>query len=154
MDTVILMNIFSIGQLQIIGRWRKFKKITLVSCKTLCDGLTIDPEVMARAEGTPRHLFLHKEPHRKGIRLWQWTVMVLTPNNGKLLTPLGRHKQERLRDIGWHLSEDELELYKHVSKNSYQVFRTVNTDAVPVKMWSIRTHMKSIKTTVHQNTRS
>ena len=127
MDAVISMNIFNAGKLQVIGRWGKFKKITLVSCATVCNGLTIEPEVRTGAEGTSRHMFPHKEPHGKGIILWQRAVMALTSNNGKLLPHQGRHKEEPLRDSGWHLSEDKLELYKNVSGNSHQVFRIVNT---------------------------
>ena len=119
MDAVISTNIFNIVQLQVVGRWRKHKKITLVSCATLCDGLTIDPDVVTGEERTSRHWFPHKETRGKGIRLWQRAVMALTSNNGKLVIPLGCHKHEPLRDNGWYSSEDEQELYKHVSGNSY-----------------------------------
>ena len=93
-----------------VGRWRKQKKITLESCVTLCDGLTIDLDVMTGEEGTSRNRFPHKEPREKGIILSQRAVMALTSSNGKLMMPLGRHKREPLRDSGWYSSEDEEKL--------------------------------------------
>ena len=127
MDTVIAIYIFDIGQLRVIDRTSRFERVTLVSCTTLCDGLTINSEILTGEEGRSRNLVPHKEPHRKGIRLGQMAVKSLASDNGKLPIPLGRYKKEPRQDSGWHSSENRPELYKHVNGNLYEVFQVMNT---------------------------
>lgn len=128
MDAVIVLKIFKLGQLQVIGRWRNFKKVTLMSCATLCDGLMINPEIVTGEEGTSRKLFPHKEPNQKGLRLWQQVVRSIASDDEKLPIPLVQHRRESLRDSGRYSSEIELELYKRVHGNTYKVLRMMDTD--------------------------
>ena len=50
MECIIDIGAFDTNQIQVLGHIKKFKKVHHLSCMTMCDGQTNDPEILAYSE--------------------------------------------------------------------------------------------------------
>ena len=59
------------------GKYQKFKKIYFLSEITLCDGATVDPEVLQHSKGRSDWRYPKEKPPRKHLQLWEKAVRLV-----------------------------------------------------------------------------
>ena len=105
--------------LEIVGRYRKFKKIYFLSEITLCDGATVDPEVLQHSEGKLDWHYAKEKPPRKHLQLWEKAIRLVAPRGNAskpvLQVTMGSFVQQPPRHKGWYKSPHGAIPYKNHS---------------------------------------
>ena len=65
--------------LEVVGRYRKFKKIYFLSEMTLCGGSTVEPEILQHSEGRSEWYYPKEKPPRRRLQLWEKAIRLLAP---------------------------------------------------------------------------
>ena len=79
--------------MKIVGRYRKFKKIYFLSEITLCDGATVDPDVLQHSKEKLDWRYSREKPPRKHLQLWEKAIRLVAPRGSASKTAL----QEAMR---------------------------------------------------------
>ena len=108
------------NDLEIVGRYWKFKKIYFLSVITLCDGATVDQEVLQHSEGrSDWYYYLKEKPPRKHLQLWEKTIRLVAARGSAskpvLQRTMGPFAQKPPRHKGWYMSSHGAILYENQS---------------------------------------
>ena len=103
--------------LEIVGRYRKFKKIYFLSEITPCDGATVDWEVLQHSEGKSDWRYPKEKPPRKHLQLWEKAIRLVAPRGSDskpvLQRTMGPFARKPPRHKGWYMSPHGVILYKN-----------------------------------------
>ena len=112
------------NDLEIVGRYRKFKNIYFLSEITLCDGATVDREVLQHSEGRSDWRYPKEKPPRKHLQLWEKAIRLVAPRGSankpvlqRTLGPFVRKPSPRHK--GWYMSPHGAILYKNQSSRGF-----------------------------------
>ena len=105
--------------MEIVCKYRKFKKVYFLSEITLCDGATVDPEVLQQSEGRSDLRYPKEKPPRKHLQLWGKAIRMVTPRGSAdkpvLQKTMGPFAQKPSRHKSWYMSPHGAILYKNQS---------------------------------------
>ena len=84
MDAIIETDIFTTTELMQIQRVRHYKKVSSVADIVLCDGLTVNPEMLNTTPGESTRDFTVQRPSRADFKEWKRAIGALVRNGNKL----------------------------------------------------------------------
>ena len=70
-ECFLICGVFSMEQIRILNRVRKYKKVHFLSEILLCGGKTVKPSMLNKYEGDSTRTYSREQPWRKDMDLWR-----------------------------------------------------------------------------------
>ena len=128
MDAIIETGIFSTQELLQIQRVRHYKKVSSVADIVLCDGLTVDPEMVNSTPGESTRDFPLQQPSASDLALWKRAIGSLVRDGDKLRRPLGDYTAKPHKPDVWFTNELRTHAFCRTSTGRYRQY--IKDDAV------------------------
>jgi hypothetical protein len=112
--------IFTTTELMQIQRVRHYKKVSSVADIVLCDGLTVDPEMLNTTPGESTRDFTFQRPSRADFKEWMRAILALVRNGNKLRRPLGDFISTPHKPDMWFINESRTHAFYHTPTGCYQ----------------------------------
>jgi hypothetical protein len=116
------LNGYRTGDLHILNRPRKFYQAHSLSDVTFADGLTIDPRIFARRQGSNNRTFSWEQPSKSDFDLWDRAIRSIYPRL-RLPSSLGPYLSAPHIPYQWMASNSEDLLY-HLFPGGHDTFHS------------------------------
>jgi hypothetical protein len=127
MDAIIDTDIFTTTELIQIQRVRQYKKVSSVADIVLCDGMTIDPEMLNATPGVSCRDFAIQRPARADFKVWKRAIGALVRNGNKLRRPLGDFISTPHKPDVWFMNDSRTQAFYRTQTGRYRQYNKVES---------------------------
>ena len=114
MDLFRDSEVFDLQQLQVLQRYRHYKKAFYFSDVVTCDGRSISQFAQQPIEGLSKKVYPHERPRKKDHKLWISALKMISSPNMTLDRPLGRFLSLPTSLDEWYLHPQTDTLYNQM----------------------------------------
>ena len=122
MDCFIELGVFSMDQLCILSRFRKFFAVHSIAELLCCDGATVRQDVLRYRQGRSKRVFPFEKPLCRDLELWISALKLVTSPSLILDRPLGDYIIMPPRHDGWFTTADRREVYCVLDNNTHDIY--------------------------------
>ena len=122
MDKATRLGIYSMPELCVINRVRRYKKVHSMGDVIMCDGRNVSPDMLTQSPGESSREFPIEKPTSSNFRLWNECLHALTSQQLRLFHRLGDYISSPHGKDSWFTCSDRSELYRITGPNSYDLF--------------------------------